>query len=190
MAAKFFEDLWESIFTPGPTPSLLKATNISFACLQVLLFVLLVVTYSVHFIILSGLCAGLWWAVNWFAAELAASQEREEREKKAAAAKAAGGGGGGGATSADDDETETEVEPTSVEASAASLGEGRGGKTPAAASREVDPFEKHGELKHRSANAAPSSPPPPYAETAGTQSSASTEDEWERVSSSENEKDK
>lgn len=51
--SKFFEDLWESIFTPGPTPSLLIATNVSFFFLQIVLGALLVATYSVHFVVLS-----------------------------------------------------------------------------------------------------------------------------------------
>ncbi|KAI9684647.1 MAG: SMK killer toxin resistance protein [Trizodia sp. TS-e1964] len=75
----FAHDLLNSIFTPGPTPALLLATNISFACLQALLAVLLVATFSIHFLILSVLSAGLWCAINWFVAEL-------ERSKKAAAA--------------------------------------------------------------------------------------------------------
>ncbi|KAF2851108.1 Pkr1-domain-containing protein [Plenodomus tracheiphilus IPT5] len=58
--ASFFEQLWESIFTPGPTPTLLVATNASFAALQLLFFAMLIATYSIHFIILSFLCAGLW----------------------------------------------------------------------------------------------------------------------------------
>ncbi|KAG7292097.1 hypothetical protein NEMBOFW57_002130 [Staphylotrichum longicolle] len=62
--ASFFEDLWQSIFTPGPTPTLLVATNATFAALQVVLAVLLYATFSVHFLILSALCGGLW--VNWF----------------------------------------------------------------------------------------------------------------------------
>ncbi|RMZ82330.1 hypothetical protein DV738_g1745, partial [Chaetothyriales sp. CBS 135597] len=61
----FLISLWESVFTPGPTPTLLRATNATFASLQVLLLVLLVSTYSYHFLILSFLSGGLWWAINW-----------------------------------------------------------------------------------------------------------------------------
>ncbi|KAL8638293.1 MAG: hypothetical protein Q9228_004543 [Teloschistes exilis] len=79
--ATFLTDLFTSIFTPGPTPSLLLATNVSFAALQIVLLVLLILTYSVHFIVLSGLCAGLWWSINWFAVELEiARKEAKERE--------------------------------------------------------------------------------------------------------------
>lgn len=68
--ASFFEELWNSVFIPGPTSTLLVATNASFACLQFLLLCLLLATYSVHFIVLSFLCGGLWWSINWFVAEL------------------------------------------------------------------------------------------------------------------------
>jgi hypothetical protein len=80
--ATFLTHLWESIFTPGPTPTLLVATNATFAALQVLLLALFVVTYSVHFVILSFLCGGLWWGINWFACEIAAAQEKEEEAKR------------------------------------------------------------------------------------------------------------
>lgn len=80
--ASFFTSLLNSIFTPGPTPVLLLATNISFGGLQLVLALLLVFTRSVHFAILSLLSGGLWWAINWFAAELRAV-EGVEREAKA-----------------------------------------------------------------------------------------------------------
>ncbi|KAL8998354.1 MAG: hypothetical protein Q9169_002567 [Polycauliona sp. 2 TL-2023] len=77
----FLTDLFTSIFTPGPTPSLLVATNVSFAALQLVFLVLLILTYSIHFIVLSFLCGGLWWSINWFAAELEIAK-RIEKEKK------------------------------------------------------------------------------------------------------------
>lgn len=80
--ADFFTSLMSSIFTPGPTPTLLIATNVSFAGLQLVLVALLLATYSVHFVILSILCAGLWWAINWFARELHAASEKEQDGKK------------------------------------------------------------------------------------------------------------
>ena len=78
----FLTNLISSIFTPGPTPSIVIATNASFAALQVVLLVLLILTYSVHFVVLSFLCAGLWWAINWFVTELEVSntKEREARQ--------------------------------------------------------------------------------------------------------------
>lgn len=117
MAASFFEKLWQSIFTPGPTPTLLVATNATFAALQLLLFALLLATYSVHFVILSGLSAGLWWAINWFAGEMRAAQAKEEEAKRIREArreKEKGKAGTGSEVEAmdtgDDTEVETEVE--------------------------------------------------------------------------------
>jgi hypothetical protein len=114
--ADFAEKLWESIFTAGPTPTLLVATNASFAALQVLLFAMLLATYSIHFIILSFLCGGLWWGINWFAVEIKAAQEKEEEAKRIREArrgkdKGAGFGGDGEAMdTGDDTEVDTEVE--------------------------------------------------------------------------------
>ncbi len=76
--AMFFNDLFNSIFTPGPTPSIVKATNASFAALQFVLLALLILTYSIHFVILSFLSAGLWWAINWFVTELEAANQKEK----------------------------------------------------------------------------------------------------------------
>jgi len=75
-------DLWSSVFTPGATPTLLLATNVTFGALQLLLFALLIATYSIHFVILSLLCGGLWWSINWFAMELQAAQQKEEEAKR------------------------------------------------------------------------------------------------------------
>jgi hypothetical protein len=107
--ASFFEGLWNSIFIPGPTPTLLVATNASFAALQFILLVLLVATYSVHFIVLSLLCAGLWWSINWFVAELEAGKAREdakmrEKEKSPEPEKSSRGGS----------DTETEMPPPPI----------------------------------------------------------------------------
>jgi hypothetical protein len=79
--AAFFSDLAQSIFTPGPTASLVLATNVSFACLQVVLLVLLVSTFSIHFAILSVLSAGLWAGINWFVKELALVRAQEAERK-------------------------------------------------------------------------------------------------------------
>ncbi|KAF2266174.1 Pkr1-domain-containing protein [Lojkania enalia] len=120
--ASFFENLWESIFTPGPTPTLLVATNATFAALQLLLLVLVVATYSIHFVVLSGLTAGLWWAINWFAGEIRAAQAKEEEAKRIREArrereKEKKGVGAGSEVEAmdtgDDTEVETEVEEKS-----------------------------------------------------------------------------
>ncbi|KAL9594527.1 MAG: hypothetical protein Q9179_005349, partial [Wetmoreana sp. 5 TL-2023] len=103
--ASFLTDLFTSIFTPGPTHSLLVATNFSFAALQAVLLVLLLLTYSVHFIVLSVLCAGLWWSINWFAAELEAAK-KEERGREAKRLEQTQRQGRG--TTAEDSDTETE----------------------------------------------------------------------------------
>ncbi|KAK8156478.1 ER protein Pkr1-domain-containing protein [Phyllosticta citrichinensis] len=125
--SQFFENLWNSVFTPGPTPTLLVATNASFAALQLVLFALLLATYSIHFVVLSGLCGGLWWSINWFANELRAATEKEEaakklrelREKERERSSDKGGrepamgrdgGEGEGMDTGDDTETETETE--------------------------------------------------------------------------------
>jgi len=77
-------NLWNSVFTPGTTPTLLVATNASFAALQVLLLALLAATQSIHFVILSILCGGLWYSINWFAVEvqIAKAQEAEAESNK------------------------------------------------------------------------------------------------------------
>ncbi|KAI1906507.1 SMK killer toxin resistance protein [Ophidiomyces ophidiicola] len=88
--ASFLTDLWSSIFTPGTTPTLLLATNATFAALQVLLLALLYATHSIHFIVLSGLCAALWWSINWFAAELEAVKKKEALQRNKGTAPPAG----------------------------------------------------------------------------------------------------
>ncbi|KAK4649466.1 SMK killer toxin resistance protein [Podospora bellae-mahoneyi] len=170
--ASFFQNLWESIFTPGPTPTLLVATNVTFAALQVVLAAMLLATYSIHFIILSGICAGLWMSINWFAGELIIHQiQEEEKARKAKAAQIP--------TSSDDSETEVEASK-----STASLGKGKKPTPEAAAvSTVVEPAENQGELKLRVPVEEPGS-------SQGLKSGVSTEDEWEKVSENENEKEK
>lgn len=80
--SSFVEDLWSSVFTPGPTPTLVVATNATFAALQVLLFVLLIATFSIHFLVLSLLSGGLWWSINWFAREVYATQPSGDEKGK------------------------------------------------------------------------------------------------------------
>ncbi|PNS21283.1 hypothetical protein CAC42_1062 [Sphaceloma murrayae] len=118
--ADFLANLWQSVFTPGPTPTLLIATNVTFASLQAVLFALLVATYSIHFLILSLLCAGLWVSINWFASELQKAQAQAEAEKTREQKRAERAGTGTGTERDEgvgeegDDEagtgTETEVE--------------------------------------------------------------------------------
>ncbi|KAJ5441292.1 Endoplasmic reticulum protein Pkr1 [Penicillium cf. griseofulvum] len=80
--ASFMEDLWSSIFTPGPTPTLLIATNVTFAALQFIFLALLLATYSLHFVALSIISGGLWWSINWFATEVRLAQQAQEAEKE------------------------------------------------------------------------------------------------------------
>ena len=80
--ASFLEELWNSIFTPGPTPTLLVATNAAFTALQLLLLVLLIATYSLHFVVLSVLCGGLWFSINWFVTEIAREQRSQRAKEK------------------------------------------------------------------------------------------------------------
>ena len=101
--ANFVSDLFNSIFTPGVTPSIIIATNVSFAALQLVFLVLLVLTYSVHFAVLSFLCAGLWWAINWFVTELEAANQKEKEGKQLREARR-----GQDDQGADDSGTETE----------------------------------------------------------------------------------
>ncbi|KAF2641468.1 Pkr1-domain-containing protein [Massarina eburnea CBS 473.64] len=113
--ATFLENLFNSIFTPGPTPTLLVATNATFAALQALFFALLLATYSIHFIILSALTAGLWWAINWFAAEIREAQAKEEAAKRIRDAKKGRGGRGRGEEEGEDGDAEGEGDDTEVE---------------------------------------------------------------------------
>jgi hypothetical protein len=104
--ADFIVNLWEAVFTPGPTPALLLATNVTFGALQLTLAGLLAATYSIHFFILSVLCAGLWWSINWFAYELQQAQQKEaeaERIRKSRSTNQPG-------DTADDEATDTEVQ--------------------------------------------------------------------------------
>lgn len=175
-------DLWESIFTPGPTAPLLKAANISFAALQTVLLALLLATYNIHCVVLSVLCAGLWWSVNWFAAELKAVQQREEQEKLLKKKKKGRREG--------EDGSDTEVDESSQVAAEGGKGDGRN----VSASAEVEARERTaGELKKRTAAGELSEDresTPLVGGGAQSQSSVSTEDEWEKVSEGEHEKDK
>ncbi|ERS96016.1 hypothetical protein HMPREF1624_07552 [Sporothrix schenckii ATCC 58251] len=205
--SKFFEELWESIFTPGPTPTLLIATNVTFAVLQVVLFVLLIATYSIHFIILSVLSAGLWWAINWFARELqvarALQDEEEEKQKHKQRRRAAVAAATASPVSTD---SETEVEESDVgttkekatgQSSGGSRGqvrhrttarqaaaEGSAGAVPALASAAGAAATTTGDApgSQDSNNASTGSG---SQRLSSSRSGVSTEDEWEKVSENE-----
>lgn len=112
--ADFITNLWDAVFTPGPTPTLLLATNITFGALQLTLAGLLAATYSIHFFILSILCAGLWWAINWFAYELQQAQQKEAEAERIRKSSPSGStpkkSDSQPGDMADDEATETEVE--------------------------------------------------------------------------------
>ncbi|RAK97451.1 V-type ATPase assembly factor PKR1 [Aspergillus ibericus CBS 121593] len=165
----FMEDLWSSIFTPGPTPTLLIATNVTFAALQALLFALLVATYSIHFVVLSVLSGALWWSINWFAQELRRVQAEEVEKKQLSEEPAESQSLDGnrktpGALDSAESDTETE-----------SLPERKGAAVTAAAPRSIaasatlQPPEEHGGVRKRLSVSGDSS---------GYQS---TDSEWEKV---------
>jgi hypothetical protein len=79
----FVTDLWESIFTPGTTPALVRATHFSFAALVLLLISLLVATWNLHFLALLVIASGLWAAVTWFVGELEAEKARQAEAARA-----------------------------------------------------------------------------------------------------------
>ncbi|KAK5636425.1 hypothetical protein RRF57_012137 [Xylaria bambusicola] len=158
--AGFVEQLWESIFMPGPTPTLLLATNVTFASLQLVLLALLIATYSMHFVALSLISGGLWWAINWFAAELNAAKTREEAREEAEKTRVEQR-----STRQGSDDSETEVETIISD------------NKPKTDSKAIEPVAQTGDLKLRAAE-----------HSFESKSAASTEDEWEKVS--ENEKDK
>jgi cytoskeletal protein RodZ len=184
--ASFVQDLWESIFTPGPTPSLLIATNVTFASLQLVLFTLLLATGSVHFVILSVLSGGLWWSINWFARELKVHQAQEEEKERRAKETPIGN------VASITSDSETEVEGSSAGASQ------RRGRQPVketeiksdavTGSNQVEVAERKGELKQRVA--AGEAVSASSQASSGTRSGVSTEDEWEKVSENESEKNK
>ncbi|RPB05428.1 Pkr1-domain-containing protein, partial [Choiromyces venosus 120613-1] len=76
--ATFLQNLWTSIFTPGTNSSLVTATHISFCALQLTFLALLIGTRSIHFVILSFICAGLWMGITWFIGELEILKREQE----------------------------------------------------------------------------------------------------------------
>ncbi|KAK2766253.1 SMK killer toxin resistance protein [Arachnomyces sp. PD_36] len=191
--ASFLEDLWSSIFTPGTTPTLLKATNATFAALQAVLFALLIGTHSIHLVILSFLSGALWWSINWFATELqqvrakeAAEKEKQEadakeKEKRRRRRRTPGGLDSG------ESETETETEsitgggagedappsePEVVVASGAGASNAGSDDPPSISSLSTSPLASDSELKKRRS----------AAESSGY---ISTDSEWEKVDEKE-----
>ncbi|KAJ5214917.1 hypothetical protein N7468_010596 [Penicillium chermesinum] len=159
--ASFVEELWSSIFVPGPTPTLLVATNVTFAALQLVLFVLLLATKSIHFIALSLLSAGLWYSINWFAREVRLAQLAQEAEKKKQA-EAEDGPDKGKGTGAVEGGSDTETEDiTALKTSTSAIATG------SAASNTLRPVERD-----------PKKRPSFGADSSGY---VSTDSDWEKV---------
>ncbi|BFZ63644.1 hypothetical protein YB2330_004776 [Saitoella coloradoensis] len=78
----FIVSLWDSIFTPGPTPTLVMATNASFVALIGLLTVLAFMTRNIHVFALLAVAVALCVSVQWFLKELAVVKEEEEKKSK------------------------------------------------------------------------------------------------------------
>ncbi|RLV95202.1 V-type ATPase assembly factor PKR1 [Spathaspora sp. JA1] len=66
----FLTELWDSVFTPGTSPALIKATHASFVLLLASLIWLIVLTKSIHFINLFVIAILLYATVIWFINEL------------------------------------------------------------------------------------------------------------------------
>lgn len=82
MVVAFFQDLWQSIFEPGASPVVVKATHLSFAGLVLTLVTLFYVTRSYHFLVMLALSIGLWLSVAWFVSEYTKLlSEKKQNEK-------------------------------------------------------------------------------------------------------------
>lgn len=66
--AQFVADLWESVFTPGVSPTLLKATYGAFVMLVTVLGILLFFTRSIHVLALLVISFCLIGSLIWYAA--------------------------------------------------------------------------------------------------------------------------
>lgn len=178
--ADFLTNLWDSIFTPGATPTLLLATNFAFAALQLTLLALLIATYSLHFAILSVLCGSLWAAINWFVAELKAVQQEEEADR--IRERQRGESAGKKVKDADDEGTGTETEKD--------VGGGGRGKTKHWEVRDETPtaLKQSGDVTETIGTASASGLKPPAGDVRqrrmmGSEQSGdiSTDSEWEKV---------
>lgn len=76
----FIEDLWRSVFTPGTTPALMKATHASFIGLFLALLFLIYSTKSIHYINLLVIAILLYLLVLWFVKELELAKLKSNEE--------------------------------------------------------------------------------------------------------------
>lgn len=84
----FIVELWESIFTPGTTPALIKATHASFILLLTSLATLIFLTRSIHFVNLLVIAVLLYGTVVWFINELQQVKLKDNEELNAQKAEA------------------------------------------------------------------------------------------------------
>lgn len=73
----FFVDLWESIFTPGTTPTLIKATHGSFVLLILSLLFLIWNALNIHTVMLLIIALCLWGTLTWFIGEVEKIKQEE-----------------------------------------------------------------------------------------------------------------
>ncbi|KAK6204937.1 ER protein Pkr1-domain-containing protein [Scheffersomyces amazonensis] len=76
----FVIELWESIFTPGTSPALIKATHASFISLIISLVVLIFLTKSIHFFNLLVIAILLYGTVIWFINELKTAKLKDNKQ--------------------------------------------------------------------------------------------------------------
>lgn len=76
----FITELWESVFTPGTTPALIKATHASFILLIISLISLVCLSRSIHFINLLVISILLYASVIWFIHELKQAKLKDNPE--------------------------------------------------------------------------------------------------------------
>mgnify|MGYP002477022081 CR=1 FL=1 len=78
----FVVDLWDSIFQPGTTPTLILATHLSFIALFSVLGWLIYVTkaQNIHFIMLLLIAIALWVTIIWFTSELQSVKLKSNEE--------------------------------------------------------------------------------------------------------------
>lgn len=79
----FLTELWESIFTPGTTPTLVLATHATFGVLVLTLSIFAFLSKSIHIINLLVLSLVLWGILTWFINELDTIQAVEEKAVEA-----------------------------------------------------------------------------------------------------------
>lgn len=76
----FITELWQSVFTPGTSPALMKALHATFIMLFISLFWLIYVTRSIHYINLLVIALLLYVSVLWFVKELEQAKLKTNEE--------------------------------------------------------------------------------------------------------------